>query len=422
MTVSLARTETATPTYLESEIEPERGMMSGVDFYKPTMSQLAFEQAPDAQVTFTFHNRGSQHLLDYVDPLSLQARFDSMQQQGFQQAEIDYLASRTNKSGAPLFKKPYLDYLATAQLPAVSVGAGEDIEITSTGAWPLVTFWETVVMSEVNEAYFAGYAKAHDIDIVDLYAEGDRRLSEKIAYLQTHPDVMVAEFGTRRRFSFEWQAHVIRRLKAECPENLLGVSNVGLATAENLRPMGTFAHELDMVYAGLADALGQDIRASHGRMLDDWYELYGNDYSLALSDTFGSDFFLEDFGATRAKLWLGSRHDSGDPLVYGDKVIDSYVKHSIDPRSKSVAFTDGLNIKKTERIRQYFTGRLGFFFGIGTDLTNDLGLAALSIVMKATEVNGTSTVKLSDDPEKYTGPEAQVTRYKQIFAVAAQGG
>ncbi len=399
------------------DYEP-RSLSAGLDFYKPTMSQFAYENEPSAEVTFTFKNRGRQILKDYVDPLALQARFDSLAQRGFSQAELSYFAEMLRADGNPLFSESYIDFLVDNPLPAVKVEAEqEDIEISTNGPWPLVTFWETVVMSEINEAYFEGYVRAHGINLTELYAEGDRRLSKKIAYLQAHPEIKIAEFGTRRRFSLKWQQHVLERLKNECPGNLIGTSNVALARAAELKPIGTFAHEMPMVYAALSDARGQDIRASHGRMLDDWNDLYQDELSVALSDTFGSDVFFEDLGYERAIAWQSTRHDSGDPLEYGEKAIAFYEAHGIDSRHKTIVFSDGLDIAVIDTIRRRFEGRIGFVFGVGTNLTNDLGLVALNIVMKATHANGTETVKLSDNSGKHTGSETQVNRYKQIFNI-----
>jgi nicotinate phosphoribosyltransferase len=392
---------------------------NGLDFYKATMSQFVYEKECDAEVTFTFKNRGEQTLKDYIDPGQLQARFDDIAKRGFSKTELDELAKINNSNGDRLFSQEYIDYIAGSELPLIKIEVNDDIEISTTGPWPLVTFWETVAMSEVNEAYFEGYIRAQGIDLMELYDEGDRRLSEKIAYLQENPGVKIAEFGTRRRFSLRWQKHVIERLKNECPENLVGTSNIALASTEGLKPIGTFAHELPMVYAGLAEARGKSIRGSHGQMLDDWYEMYGDDLSIALTDTFGADFFFEDFGHERAEVWRGGRHDSGDPIEYGNKTIKFYEDNSIDPTEKTVVFSDGLNMSKVERIHKCFDGWLGHMFGIGTDFTNDLGIKPLNVVMKATEVNGVGTVKLSDTPGKHTGSPEQIRRYQNVFRTNA---
>lgn len=391
---------------------------AGLDYYKPTMSQLAYNLQPDTEVTFTFKNRGQQRIADFVKIDDLVDRFEAIQQHGFQSEEIDYLASLTDSQNQRIFNDLYLLSLHGENLPDVKVEYDydiQDIAINTTGKWSMVTFWETVIMSQVNELYFEGYIRANNIDPLDLYAEGDRRLSEKITYFQANPDIKFADFGTRRHFSAKWHEHVIERLASECPDNFLGTSNVYLANKLNLKPIGTFAHEMPMVYAGLADSKGQDIRASHAEMLDDWFDTYGDDLSIALSDTFGSDSFFEDFGETRAKQWHGTRQDSGDPLEYGQKVIKFYQDYGIEPRDKLVIFSDSLDTDRVDKIHRRFAGKIGHIFGIGTFLTNDLGPTALNIVMKATNVDGFDTVKLSDDPGKHTGPDEKVAQYQTIF-------
>jgi nicotinate phosphoribosyltransferase len=255
-----------------------------------------------------------------------------------------------------------------------------------------------------------------------VYNEGDRRLHEKIAILQANPNIQFADFGTRRHFSLRWQEHVLERLMVECPQNIVGTSNVALAQKYNLRPIGTFAHEMPMTYAGLADARGQDIRASHNRMLRDWQTQYP-DLTIALTDTFGSEFFFSDFTPDQAQAWRGVRHDSGDPYEFGENLLAFYESNNVDPRAKTIVFSDGLDIGQIVALQKHFAGRINVLFGWGTTLTNDLGIKPLNVVMKATHVRLPQTgqqadqVKLSDNPGKHTGPEPLITRYKQIFAV-----
>lgn len=397
----------------------EQNMLTaGLDYYKPTMSQLAYEKERDAEVTFTFKNRGDQRLLDYLDPTVLQARLDLLQEQGFNTNEQKFLQGQTATNGNQFFSAPYLGYIGRNKLPAVMVEYDEetdDIAINTTGEFPLVTFWETIVLGEVNEAYFESYVRAHDIDLFEVYDEGDRRLSEKIKILQDNPDIKFADFGTRRHFSLRWQKHVLDRLKEECPENLLGTSNVGLANTLNLHPIGTFAHEMPMVYAGLADARDENIRDSHHKFLQDWFYYYGPDLSVALTDTFGTEFFFADFTPYQAKKWKGLRHDSGDPINFGEKVIEFYENLGIDPKDKTIVFSDGLDINQIVELHHHFEGRVNAVFGWGTSLTNDLGIEPLNIVMKATEVNGTPTVKLSDNQGKHTGPAEKIEEYYGTF-------
>jgi nicotinate phosphoribosyltransferase len=240
-------------------------------------------------------------------------------------------------------------------------------------------------------------------------------LSEKIAILQQNPNIKFADFGTRRHFSLRWQKYVLERLIKECPENIVGTSNVALARSLDIRPIGTFAHETLMVYAGLADERGEDIRASHNKFLYDWFDFYGEDLSIALTDTFGSEFFLADFTPEQARKWRGMRHDSGDPYKFGEDVIKFYENLDIDPTVKTIVFSDGLDIDTIVELHKHFEGRVRLLFGWGTTLTNDLGLPALNIVMKATKVNGIETVKLSDNTGKHTGSEEQIRRYENVF-------
>ncbi len=409
------------PVVYGPELE-ETYLTAGLDYYKPTMSQFVHEVEPDAEVTFTFKNRGNQRLLDYLTVEQVQDHFTAIAERGFAPAELDYLATLTNAAGDRMFTDDYLAHIAETPLPKVNVvEVDNDIAINTTGEWAMTTFWETVVMSEVNEMYFENYVRTNGIDVLALYDEGDRRLSEKIVFLQANPDIKVAEFGTRRRFSLKWQKHVVERLQQECPQNLVGTSNVALANTLGLKPIGTFAHELPMGYAGLADARGEDIRASHGNMLDDWYDFYGDELAIALSDTFGSDFFFEDFTPERTAKYRGTRHDSGDPVEYGEKAIAHYEAQGIDANTKTTLFSDSLNMGKVALIHECFDGRKQHPYGIGTNFTNDLGLTALNVVMKLTHVkdtltgNDAYTVKLSDDPGKHTGPADTVVRYQAIF-------
>lgn len=399
----------------------ETMLSAGLDYYKPTMSQFIHEVEPDVEITFTFKNRGEQRLLDYIDIGDISDRLERIRNRGFQPEELEFFTRLTSAAGERMFSDDYINHLADSQLPEVNVTVvDDDLAISCTGEWAMTTFWETVIMSEVNEAYFENYVRANNIDLLELYEEGDRRLSEKIAFLQEHPDLKVAEFGTRRRFSLRWQRHVIQRLAQECPNNLIGTSNVALAQTLGLKAIGTFAHELPMGYAGLADARDQDIRASHGQMLDDWYDFYGDELAIALSDTFGSEFFFEDFTPQRSANYKGTRHDSGDPIVYGQKAVTHYQDVGIDPETKMVLFSDSLNVPKAGCLEETLHDQTNTAAGIGINFTNDLGLEPLNIVMKATHVRlpdgkEADLVKLSDDAGKHTGPLEKVKEYQKIF-------
>lgn len=391
----------------------------GLDYYKATMSQLEYAKHPETEVTFTLKNRHEAMLSEYVEPEALQRRLETMRS-GWQPEELAYLASLQNQDGTTQFTEEYLDFLADNPLPPVDVSLDErgDIATSTTGTWPLVTFWETVIMSELNEMYFENKLSRTGLSLDDLYREGDRHLDEKIALLRTRPDIRFSDFGTRRRFSYAWQKHVIERVATELPDNFVGTSNIYLAYQLGLKPIGTFAHELPMVYAALADKSGKNPLGGHSRVLQDWQEYYRGDLSTVLTDTFTSDFFFADFTPDQAVTWQALRHDSGDPFEFGEKVIDFYQKNDIDPLTKTIVFSDGLDIELIIRLADYFKGRIAAMFGWGTTLTNDLGVKPNNFVMKATLADGVPTVKLSDAEGKHTGPSEKIALYKEKVAGA----
>ena len=388
-------------------------LSQGLDYYKATMGQLEFEKHPDAEVTFALKNRSPDRpLSEYLTPDVITERLAELER-GWQPEELAYLAGLQNQDGDAQFSEEYLDFLADNDLPPVEIGYDEtgDISVSVTGKWPLVTFWETVVMSEINELYFREKLAREGTDLATLYQEGNDRLDEKIARLKDRPDIKFSDFGTRRRFSYAWQKHVIERVAHELPENFVGTSNIYLAHELGLKPIGTFAHELPMVYCALEDEAGNDPLDGHNRVLQDWQQLYRGDLSTALTDTFTSEFFFADMTAAQAEQWKSLRHDSGDPFEFGDRVIAFYENLSIDPQEKSIVFSDGLDIDQIIALADYFKGKINVTFGWGTTLTNDLGVKPNNIVMKAVAVNGISTVKLSDNEGKHTGDPEKIEVY-----------
>jgi len=385
------------------------------------MGQAEFEYHPETQVTFELKNRSLRKLSEFVSPQELRDRLDELAD-GWHPEEIAYLAGLQNQDGTAQFSEAYLDFLADNSLPPVAIKLDKngELAVQTKGEWPLVTFWETVVMSEINEIYFANKLRAEGLDSSDLYAEGDRRLSEKIARLRERPDIKFSDFGTRRRFSYEWQHHVIERLARELPENFIGTSNIYLAHELGLRPIGTFAHELPMVYAALEDSSGNNPLDGHNKVLRDWEEIYKGDLSTALTDTFTSEFFFADMSETQARSWNALRHDSGDPYDFGDRAIRFFEEHGIDPYTKTIVFSDGLDIDTIIELTDYFQGKIKLMFGWGTTLTNDLGIKANNFVMKAVEADGRGTVKLSDVEGKHTGQNEDVERYIELAEVAAR--
>ena len=398
-------------------------LSQGLDYYKATMGQLEYEKHPDVSVTFSLINRSANQLSEFVEARQLKETLAELQN-GWSADEIAYLASIESQNGEKQFTEEYLDFLADHSLPPIDIERDDNGELSlhTTGPWPLVTFWETVAMSAVNELYFANKLSSEGRTLDDLYAEGDRRLDEKIALLKTRPDIRFSDFGTRRRFSYNWQHHVLERLATELPNNFIGTSNIYLSYELDLAPIGTFAHEMPMVYAAIEDRAGNNPLLGHSVMMRDWQDRYPETLSTALTDTFTSDFFLTDTPPEMMKKWKAFRHDSGDPFDFGDKLISTLSRAGIDPMEKTIVFSDGLDIETIIMLADYFKDRVNLMFGWGTTLTNDLGLPANNFVMKATAVEDVSTVKLSDVATKHTGSPRTVERYEQAVKRAINMG
>lgn len=396
--------------------ERESHLSEGLDYYKLTMGQIALERFNSTtEVTFTLKNRSiEQPLSQYVTPERLTERLEAIREKGFTAEEIAYFAGLQAQDGTARFSEQYLDFLTNVELPKVDVALNpetNELAVSTTGNWAAVSLWETVVMSEINEEYYARKVEAEGLDINELHAEADRRLNEKIAVLATRPDIKFSDFGTRRRFSAELHEHIVGRLVEELPENFVGTSNPWLAYKFGIKPIGTYAHEMPMVYAALEDKEGGNPLNGHTRMMGEWYERYGEDLSIALTDTFTSEFFFADFTPEQAEKWRGLRHDSGDPFEFGERVIQFYEDLGIDPTTKTIIFSDGLDIDMIVALADRFKGRINLMYGWGTSLMNDLGLRPNNFVMKATYVNDTYTVKLSDAVGKHTGPVEVVNEY-----------
>lgn len=281
-------------------------------------------------------------------------------------------------------------------------------------------------MAVVNELYFKAFP---DPSVIE---EGQRRLDQKVALLHSYakqqkaeqqttqqhktsaPPFIVADFGTRRRFSKVWQAHVVATLHHAEPNIVSGTSNVLLAKTLGMTPIGTMAHEFMQAF----QALDVRLRDSQKAALEAWVHEYRGDLGIALTDVVGMDAFLRDFDLYFAKLFDGLRHDSGDPYIWGDKAIAHYRKLKIDPKTKILTFSDGLDLHKAWDLHQYFKDRIKTSFGIGTNLTNDMGLTPLNIVLKLVECNGQPVAKLSDSPGKtMINNDTYLAYLRQVFDV-----
>ena len=232
-------------------------------------------------------------------------------------------------------------------------------------------------------------------DYEELRASAGKILDQKIADFNSGKYTFkFAEFGCRRRLSREWEDVVVRRLANELKNgNMIGTSNVYLAKKYNLKPIGTYAHEFVQMYQGINSI---PLAYTNHYALADWYDEYKGDNGTALTDTVTTDLFLLDFDRANANNYTGVRQDSGDPYVWGEKIIAHYEKYGIDPKTKTLLFSDSLDFDKAQALYDYFCDRTKVSFGIGTFVSNDTSVDALNIVIKLQYVNGNAVAKLSD--------------------------
>ncbi|MBE1159778.1 nicotinate phosphoribosyltransferase [Dyella sp. 7MK23] len=380
------------------------------DLYKFSMMQVVLHQYPAAHVEYRFKCRNpGVNLVPYIE--EIREELHALCSLRFTEAELDYLRSWR------FIKSDFVDFLALFQLNTKYVEIvpsplqNGEIEIHIGGPWLHTILFEVPLLAIVNEVYFRNTQR--DLDL----SEGRRRLRDKIALLRDTPgfsECRIADYGTRRRFSRQWHREVATALAEGLGAQLTGTSNVWLAWQLGLRPLGTLAHE----YLQAHQALGPRLRDSQVAALEAWAKEYRGDLGIALSDVYGLTAFLRDFDMYFCKLFDGTRHDSGDPFAWGERVLAHYQDNRVDPRSKVLVFSDGLDIPKVMQLYEHFRGRCQLAFGVGTNLTNDVGPTPLNIVIKMVRCNGQPVAKLSDSPGKnMCEDDAYIAYLRQVFDI-----
>lgn len=391
--------------------EPIIQSLLDLDFYKDTMGQAIFHRHATVPVRFEFRSRHTHvRLAECIDLAKLRENLEHLRGLQFTPQELDFLRSLRSSRG-PMFQPDYIQFLRAFRLPEFHLDVRDgQLMLEFSGAWPSVSRWETLALQVVSELYgeFQG---------ATMRDKGNRRLDEKIKTFKRNRGITFSDFGSRRRWTRKWQEHVISRLAEEIPGQFRGTSNSLLSMKYNLAPMGTIAHELPMVYSAIyrdEDERAQRLVSSQ-RVLEDWEAEYGLDLSIFLPDTYGSEYFFSHVVSNHMlKTWKGSRHDSGPPKTYGDRRIQMYEAAGIDATGKLIVFSDGLTVPLMDELEQYFRGRIQTTFGIGTNLTNDLGFVPLSMVVKVASANGLPVVKLSDNIAKASGDPNEIDRMKRL--------
>lgn len=364
------------------------------DLYKFPMWQTMLHKRPEATAEYDFvcRNTPDYPLAELVD--AVRWELDQLCALQFTDDELDYLSSLR------YLKPDFIEFLSLFRFKAKYIkvfAEGDRLRIQASGPQVHVMNFEIFCLYIVSELYFRRF------DRDALLLEGRRRLNDKVALLKAfatepakaHPFELF-DFGLRRRAWDSWQQEVVRTLHSELPTLFTGTSNVYLAKQLGLRPIGTMAHEFLQSYQAHVVRLREFQRTA----LEDWAQEFRGDLGIALTDTIGMDAFLRDFDLYFSKLFDGMRHDSGDPLAWGEKAIAHYRSLRIDPHSKRLVFSDNLDIPRALGLYRQFADRIQLGFGIGTNLTNDLGVKPLNIVMKLVRCNGDPVAKLSDAPGK----------------------
>lgn len=356
------------------------------DLYKFNMNQVMFHKHTNLNGEYFFkcRNKNVKFTQEMVDEIN--AQIDHLCTLTFTKEELEYLASLR------FIKSDYVEFLRLWRplRNYVECRLEDEGRLHLVVSGPLFSAmqFEIYLLEIINEVYFR-----MNYNYVELITSAREKLEEKIVGLENGTYTFdFAEFGCRRRLSREWQDYVVCELlrTGRC----VGTSNVFLAMKYGCRPIGTYAHEFVQMYQGIP---GVALAYTNKMAMDEWFEEYKGDNGTALTDTLGTDLFLKDFDWLQATCYTGVRHDSGNPIEWGEKMIAHYEKLGIDPKTKTLLFSDSLTLDKAQAIHDHFSGRIKTSFGIGTHLSNDTCEDALNIVIKLQYVNGHPVAKLSDD-------------------------
>lgn len=368
------------------------------DLYKFSMGQAIYHQFPSYKTTWTFkcRNKDVKFTPEMVEEITNQIK--AYCDLRFTEDELQYL------DNIKWFKGSYIDFLRLWRPRfedfEISTDAECGLSIETKGTWLNTSMYEIPTLAIVNEVYFR---MAYDYN--ELLDQFKRRLDEKIDWLKTNKYYVgtFSEFGLRRRLSAEAQELAVQKLShlndtMHSASKFIGTSNVYLAKKFGVIPVGTMAHEWIMC-VGQGDHKHNPAYSNY-YALRAWVKEYGVLNGTALTDAITTDCFLKDFDLTYSTLFSGVRHDSGDPIEWGEKMIEHYESLGIDPKTKTLLFSDSLNFERADDIFRHFNGRTKVAFGIGTYIANDTDVPALNIVMKTTACNGQDVAKISDTAGK----------------------
>ena len=384
------------------------------DLYKFSMSYYYQVHYPNAWGTFTFHDRNNtKYTNEFVE--DLRKEFNNLASLSLQDSEFDWASATINYIPRYFWEWLY-HFRFEADKIATWLDEEQHLHIEVSDLMYKVTFYEIPILAIVSELYHRHHENVFQTreELLDVMVDS---LKNKADIAACH-NLFFADFGLRRRFNTLSEEIVIEYMKEHCP-TFTGTSTVSLAMKYHLKPIGTMAHECFMFQAAIHSP-----KEANYEVMEQWVKVYDGNLGTVLTDTYTVDVFLRNFSMKLAKLYDGVRHDSGDPKIFGDKIIDKYKSYGIDPKSKTIVFSDGLNFQTAAEIKEYFAGRIKVTFGIGTNLTCDLpGIKPMNIVMKLKEcrINERQPiygcVKLSDVPGKAIGEPKDIENYKYQLGI-----
>jgi nicotinate phosphoribosyltransferase len=438
------------------ELDPVIRSLLDTDFYKLLMLQFIWKHYAKTRVSFALFNRTSSvRLADMFATGEIAEQLEHVRKLRFRKSELVWLAGNTFYGRRGIFEPAFLEWLEQDFKLSdyeLSVNDGQ-FHLSFEGYWPESTMWELYALSVLDELRTrANMKKLSEFDLDILYARAKTKLWSKVERLRGVPNLSVADFGTRRRHSFLWQEYVVKAMASNLGSGFVGTSNAFLAHRHDLEAIGTNAHEIPMVLAGLTDD-DQGLKASQYHVLDLWQRTYDGALRIMLPDTFGTTQFLKNAPDWTAD-WTGQRMDSKNPYTAGDEYIEWLKGRGRDPCDKIVIASDALDIDEIVGLHAYFGGtlhggataqeflraadfedrgkwipgqRIRFSAGWGTLLTNDFRgcnpkggheFDPISLICKVSDVEGRPAVKLSDNYAKALGPAAEVERYRRVFGTA----
>lgn len=375
------------------------------DLYKFTQQNFVLQQYSEADAVYVFNNRDKG--MKYNPPafVHLQVAVNEMKNLRLTDDEYEWIKKNIYFLG-PMYRQYLSNYRFNPDQVKISLNDENELNVRIEGKWRENILWEVPLMALISEMYFKYVDTNWNMDNQDKFARSK-------AELLSDAKCFWADFGTRRRRNFEIQDIVVREMKVY--KGFVGTSNVYLAMKHGVKAIGTLGHEAIQAVSAL-----ESMNHPNKYLMEKWAEVYKGDLGTMLPDTYGLISFLKDFTLEKALLWNGLRHDSGDPYVFTDRVVDHYNKLRIDPMTKTLIFSDGLNEEAAVKINNYCKGKTRCSFGIGTHFTNCFHRQngdkskAMNMVIKLQEINGIPVVKLSDTPTKAIGDPKMIEIMKYI--------